>query len=55
MSPRYTFNALSLRYAWYKRSDGLAAHILTLLLELEHSRPRKLHQGFASNEINHLD
>jgi hypothetical protein len=55
MSPRYTFNALSLRYAWYKRSDGLAAHILTLLVELERTRHRALHQGFASNGINHLD
>jgi len=55
MSPRYTFNALSLRYAWYKRSDGLAAHILTLLLELEHTRSRALHNGFGSNGVSHLD
>lgn len=55
MSSRYTFNALSLRYAWYRRSDGLAAHILTLLLELEHTRSRTLHQAFSSNEINHSD
>jgi len=50
MSPGYTFNALSLRYAWYKRSDGLTAHILTLLLELEHTRVHALHEGF-----NHSD
>ncbi len=55
MSPRYTFNALSLRYAWYKRSDGLAAHILTLLLELEHTRTHPLHEGFARRGINHSD
>jgi len=55
MSPRYTFNALSLRYGWYKRSDGLAAHILTLLLELEHNRRRTLRQAFSSGEINHSD
>ncbi|MBN9385364.1 MAG: DUF3570 domain-containing protein [Chitinophagaceae bacterium] len=55
MSPHYTFNALSLRYSWYKRSDGLAAHILTLLVELEHTRSRALHQAFSSDGINHSD
>ena len=55
MSPRYTFNALSFRYAWYRRSDGLTAHILTLLLELQHTRTRKLHQAFSSDPLNHSD
>jgi hypothetical protein len=35
---RYFFDALSLRYSYYHRSDGLHAHILSLLLELEHVR-----------------
>jgi len=51
MNAHYTFNALSLRYAWYKRSDGLAAHILTLLLELEHTRTHALHQGFERDGV----
>jgi hypothetical protein len=55
MNARYTFNALSLRYAWYHRSDGLASHILTLLLELEHTRSRTLHQSFSSDGFNHSD
>jgi len=46
----YSFNALSLRYAWYKRSDGLAAHILTLLVEIEHTRTHSLREGFASGQ-----
>jgi len=41
---------ISLRYAWYKRSDGLAAHILTLLLELEHTRGHPLHEGFNRSD-----
>jgi hypothetical protein len=32
------FQAISLRYDFYKRSDGLAAHILSLLVELGHTR-----------------
>lgn len=37
----YFFDALSLRYTYYHRSDGLHAHILSLLLDLEHiTRPR---------------
>jgi hypothetical protein len=55
MSPHYTFNALSLRYAWYKRSDGMAAHILTLLLELQHTRSHPLHENFGRQDINHSD
>jgi len=55
MSAHYTFNALSLRYAWYKRSDGLAAHIVTLLLELEHTRTHALHRGFERDGVNRLD
>jgi hypothetical protein len=55
MSTRYTFNALSLRYAWYKRSDGLSAHIITLLLELEHIRSRALHNGFSGDGTSHSD
>lgn len=55
MNARYTFNALSLRYAWYRRSDGLAAHIITLLLELEHTRSRTLHEDFSTGSINHSD
>jgi hypothetical protein len=47
VSPHTAFNAISLRYAWYKRSDGLAAHILTLLLELEHTRTHNLKEGFT--------
>ena len=50
MSPRYTFDALSLRYSWYRRSDGLAAHILTLLVELEHTRSRTLRQAFNDSD-----
>lgn len=33
MGKRSDFNAIGLRYAFYKRSDGLAAHSLTLLWE----------------------
>jgi hypothetical protein len=42
LSHHYFFDALTLRYSYYKRSDGLYAHILSLLLELEHVRPVKL-------------
>ena len=34
----YSFNEIALRYAFYKRSDGLHAHMLTLLLEAGHTR-----------------
>ncbi|HEY0611330.1 MAG TPA: DUF3570 domain-containing protein [Chitinophaga sp.] len=34
----YSFNEIALRYAFYKRSDGLSAHMLTLLLEAGHTR-----------------
>ena len=30
---RSTFESLNLRYGWYKRSDGLQAHMLSLLLD----------------------
>jgi len=40
LAPHFAFNALSLRYAFYHRSDGLAAHILSLLLELSHTHAR---------------
>jgi hypothetical protein len=36
----YSFNEIALRYAFYKRSDGLSAHMLTLLLEAGHTRSR---------------
>jgi hypothetical protein len=34
----YTFDAVSLRYCFYKRSDGLTANILSLLLDMGHTR-----------------
>ena len=34
----YSFNEIALRYAFYKRSDGLSAHMITLLLEAGHTR-----------------
>jgi len=36
----YSFNEIALRYAFYKRSDGLSAHMITLLLEAGHTRLR---------------
>ena len=33
MGKRMDFNAIELRYAFYTRTDGLSAHMLTLLLE----------------------
>ncbi|MCC6461805.1 MAG: DUF3570 domain-containing protein [Saprospiraceae bacterium] len=33
LTRRLTFNTLQLRYIWYRRSDGLQAHMLTLRLE----------------------
>jgi hypothetical protein len=55
MKAHYAFNALSLRWAWYKRSDGLAAQILTLLVELQHTRSHPLHEGFDHQGINGSD
>lgn len=37
----YSFNEIALRYAFYKRSDGLSAHMLTLLLEAGHTRSHR--------------
>ncbi len=34
----YSFKEAALRYAYYKRSDGLHAHMVTLLLEVNHKR-----------------
>ncbi|MFA6058298.1 MAG: DUF3570 domain-containing protein [Taibaiella sp.] len=34
----YFFNEAAVRYAWYKRSDGLSAHMITLLLDLKRSK-----------------
>jgi len=34
----YSFQEAALRYAFYKRSDGLSAHMVTLLLEASHMR-----------------
>ncbi|WP_118976293.1 DUF3570 domain-containing protein [Taibaiella koreensis] len=36
------FDEAALRYAWYKRSDGLYAHMVTLLLDVKHSRIKTL-------------
>lgn len=38
----YFFDEASLRYAWYKRSDGLNAHMLTLLLDIRRSKMKEL-------------
>lgn len=38
MAWHYFFDAVSARYAWYKRSDGLHAHMMSLLLEFRHSK-----------------
>lgn len=42
---RLFFDAVSVRYSWYKRSDGLYAHFASLLLELR--RSRKPDQGWS--------
>ncbi len=34
----YFFNEAAIRYAWYKRSDGLSAHMITLLLDFKRSK-----------------
>jgi len=52
---RFSSYKAGLRYAWYKRSDGLAAHILTLLLEIEHSRAHTPQQGFDHLSVNRWD
>jgi hypothetical protein len=36
----YLFQAIDLRYAYYQRSDQLAAHSLSLVIELQKNRPR---------------
>lgn len=38
LAHHFIFDALTLRYAYYKRTDGLYAHILSMLLELGHNR-----------------
>src|SRR5580658_6038556 len=39
MGRHYFFDALTLRYSYYKRSDGLAGNILSLMLEVGHVQP----------------
>jgi hypothetical protein len=39
--PGFVFEELGLRYAFYKRSDGLNAHTLTLLTEVQFSRKKR--------------
>jgi hypothetical protein len=34
-----TFKEIGLRYAYYKRSDGLYAHMMSLLLDFKYSKP----------------
>ncbi|MHA4811725.1 DUF3570 domain-containing protein [Flavitalea flava] len=46
ISPRYSFNALSLRYAYYRRTDGLAGHSLSLLLEMTRTGKGSLSENF---------
>jgi len=41
MSGHFFFDEAALRYAWYKRSDGLYAHMVTLLLDVKHSKTKK--------------
>jgi hypothetical protein len=36
----YFFNEAALRYAYYKRSDGLSAHMFTLLLDIKHHKQK---------------
>ena len=36
----YLFDALTLRYMFYRRSDGLSANIISLLLEIGCNVPR---------------
>jgi hypothetical protein len=39
-------NHFTMRYAWYRRSDGLRAHIITLLLSLTEYKKKKDSGGF---------
>jgi len=38
LSHHYTFKEIGLRYAFYKRSDQLSAHMISLLVDLYHSK-----------------
>lgn len=38
---RFTFKEVELRYAYYKRSDGLAAHIITAYFSFDSQKKRK--------------
>lgn len=38
---RWSFNEIELRYAWYKRSDGLRAHTVTMFVDLKGTRKKK--------------
>lgn len=38
---RTTFNAIELRYAFYKRSDGMNAHMLTLFINYSQEKKKK--------------
>ncbi len=40
----YFFNEAGLRYAWYKRSDGLSAHMVTLLLDIKYAKLKEAGQ-----------
>lgn len=46
LSSRNAFNAISLRYAFYKRSDGLTGHVISLLIDVERTHTRTLREGF---------
>jgi hypothetical protein len=41
LSGTYTFEAIDLRYSYYKRSDQLSAHSLSLVIDLLRTRVRK--------------
>jgi Protein of unknown function (DUF3570) len=38
ISKHFAFDALELRYAWYRRTDGLTGNILSILLDMEQIR-----------------
>jgi hypothetical protein len=38
---RHTFNALELRYAFYRRSDGLEAHMATLFIDYSFEKKKE--------------
>jgi hypothetical protein len=38
---RTTFNAIELRYAFYKRSDGMEAHMVTLFINYSQQEKKK--------------